>query len=119
MSFKELHLTELNEFLITGFLKYKTPIEIDIKDFTVDGYIKIDINKSDDLFDKESIDFDLQGCECSGLNENGDLSEFLGKTLHTASVYEFIEYFTGSASAGKLLIYIESGSWLIKVLTYS
>jgi len=119
MSFKELHLTELNEFLVTGFLKYKTPIEIDIKDFTIDGFIKIDANKSDDLFDKDSIDFDLQSCEFSGLNEHDDLSEFLGKTVHTASVYEFIEYFTGSASAGKLLINIENGFWLIKVLNYS
>ena len=119
MSFTKLHLTDINEFLITKILKYKAPVEADIKEFTTDGFIKIDAIKSDKLFDNQILDFDLQACECSGLNEYDDISVYIGKTLHTSSAYEFVEFLTACSSNSKLLVNVENDSWVIKLLNYS
>ena len=116
MAFEKLHITDLHEYLATKILKYKKPLEIKIKDFTPDGFMKIDFDVSENMLDTESFDFDLQGCECSGLNEHDELSEYYGKTISTSSAYEFIEFLGASSAAGKLLINIEDGTWKIKLL---
>ena len=118
MPFSKLHLTEINEFLISAILKHKGPIEAEIRKITPDGFIEIDLNRTDKSFDNQLMDFDLQTCECSGLYEDEDMSNYVGKTLSTSSVYEFIEYLSTSCESFKLLIKIEDDSWIIKPLNY-
>ena len=118
MPFSKLHLTEINEFLISEILKNKGPIEAEIREINADGFIEIDLNSSDKNFDNQIMDFDLQTCECSGLNEHEDISDYIGKTLSTSSVYEFIEFLSTSEESFRLLINIENDSWIIKLLSY-
>jgi len=119
MSFTNLHLADINKFLITEILKYKAPVEADIKEFTTDGFMKKDVIKSDKLFDNQILDFDFQACECSGLNEHDDISEYIGKTLHTSSAYEFVEFLTACCSNSKLLVNVENDFWVISLLNFS
>ncbi len=119
MAYTKLHLTELNEFLVTEILKHKSPVEVNIKDGTTDGFIDIEVNKSEKLFNGKILDFDLQSCECSGLNEHDDLSDYHGKKVHASSAYEFVEYLTGSCDNSQLLINVEDGSWVISLLNFS
>jgi hypothetical protein len=119
MPFTKLHLTDINEFLITEIFKYKAPVEADIKEFTTDGFIKIEVSRSDKLFDNQILDFDLQACEYSGLNEHDDISEYIGKTLRTSSAYEFVEFLTACSSNSKLLVNVENDTWVIKLINFS
>ena len=116
MSFAKLHLTEINEFLISEIIKNKGPIEAEIREFTAEGFIEIGVNKSEKNFDNQIMDFDLQACECSGLNEHEEILDYLGKTLSTSSVYEFLEFLSYSGGNFKLLLNIEDDSWIIKLL---
>jgi len=119
MSFTKLHITELNEFLITAIINNNGPVEAEIKDVTVDGFISIEVIKSDKPFNNYFIDFDLQSCECSGLNEHDDISEYHGKTVHTSSAYEFVEFISAFSGKSKLLVNVEEGSWVISLLNFS
>jgi len=117
MSFQNIHLTDLNEFLAGGFLDYNSSFEVEIKDFSTDGFIKIKSRVSDRKFKSDDVDFDLSGSECSGL-ENSSYNEFINKAIYTASPYEFIEYLLTSLSYIKLLICLTDGSWVIQILEY-
>jgi len=118
MPFTKLHLTDINEFFITEILKFNSTIEADIKEFTSDGFVKIEVNKSDKLFDNEILDFDLQACECSGLYEQDDISKYVGKSFSTSSAFEFIEFLSACTSRSKILVIVEDDSWLIKVINF-
>lgn len=111
-------MTEINEFLVSEIIRNKGPIEAGIREFTDEGFIEIDVHKSDNNFDNQIMDFDLQACECSGLKEYEQISDYFGKTLSTSSVYEFIEFLSYSGGNFKLLLNIENDSWIIKLLNY-
>ena len=113
------HMTELNEFLVEAILGNKSAIEVEIKDFTTDGFIEIEIFKTDKKYEGLTIDFDLQGCECSGLNEHDDIRDYIGKTVYTSSASEFVDFLSSGSSSSRLLINIEDGSWVISLLNCS
>ena len=115
----KIHLTELNEYLAELILKYNNPVEVNIRDFTFDGFISIDVKKTEVGFSKISLDFDLQGCECSGLNEHDNIGDYIGKTLYTSSVREFVEFLSDTGSSSNLLVNIEDGTWVISLISYS
>lgn len=117
MAFEKLHLTELHEYLAEAIIKYKRPLEIEIRDQTPEGFININIKESGNLFDKESMDFDLLGSECPGLSEHEEIKEFLGKTINTSSVYEFVDFLTVNSAGGSMVIYIVENTWKIKLLS--
>ncbi len=119
MSFTKIHITELNEFLVNAIIKNKTPVEAEFKEFTAEGFINIEVRGSKKNFDNSSIDFDLQSCECSGLNEYDEISEYLGKTVNTSSVYEFVEFVTSFTSNSQMLINVEEGCWVIRLMDFS
>ena len=117
MPFEKIHLTDLNEFLAGSFLEYNSSFEVEIKDFSTDGFIKIKSRLSDSKFNNDDVDFDLSGCECSGL-DNSSYDEFINKAIYTASPYELIEFLLTSLSYIKLLICLTDGSWVIQILEY-
>lgn len=119
MPYTKLHLTELNEFLVTEILKFKGPLEVSIKDWTADGFINIETTKSEKIIKGEVFDFDLQSGECSGLNEQDDISEYAGKKIHVSSAYEFVEFLKGRCRSSRLIINVQDGSWVISVLNCS
>lgn len=117
MPFQQIHLTDLNESLADSFLKYKSGFEVDIKNCTPDGYISIDVKNSNHKFTDDNIDFDLSVCECSGLFESS-YSEFLNKSVYTASPYEFTEFLLLNLSSVTMLVSMIEGSWVVQILDY-
>ena len=119
MPFEKIHLTDLNEYLAGAVVKGRSPVEAEIKDYNADGFINIEIHISEKEFYGPKIDFDLQGCECSGLNEHDDISDYAGKTICTSSAYEFVEFTLSVSDHAELLVNIEEGTWVISLLSYS
>ena len=117
MPFQEIHLIDLNEFLADNFLKYNSGFEVELKDFTLEGYININTQKSGVEFKKENIDFDLSGCECSGLFDK-DYSDFINKAIYTDSPYELTEFLLTHLSYIKMLVCLIEGSWTVQLLDY-
>ncbi len=116
---EKIHMTELNEFLVEAILGNKSAVEAGIKDIASDGFIEIEIFKTDKKYDGQTIDFDLQGCECSGLNEHDYIRDYLGKTVYTSSAGEFVEFLSSGSSRSRILVNIEEGSWVISLLNFS
>ena len=117
MPFHEIHLTELNEILAENFLEYNSNFEVELKDLSTEGSIKFSSRISDQQFKNDNIDFDLSGCECSGL-EVQDYTEFINKVIYTASPYELAEFLFMSLSYIKILVCLKEGSWAIQSLDY-
>ncbi|MGI9533747.1 MAG: hypothetical protein ACR2NW_02250 [Thermodesulfobacteriota bacterium] len=117
MPFQEIHLTDLTEYLADSFLKYNSNFEVEFKDCSLDGYLKINTLKSSLKFTNENIDFDLSGCECSGLDDM-NYSDFLNKAIYTASPYEFAEFLINKLGYVKFLICLMDGCWVIQILDY-
>ena len=115
MSFKKIHLTELNEFLADSFLEYNANFEVELKDCSLDGFINIKRTLSGDKFCDENIDFDLSGSECSGM-ENMHYSDFMDKAIYTSSPYELTEFLLNGLSYLKMLICLKDGSWVVQIL---
>ena len=114
-----IHLTELNEYLAELILSKNNPVEVNISEFTFDGFISIEIKNPEIVFSKSTLDFDLQGCECSGLNEHDNIGEYLGKTVYTSSAREFVEFISDAANSSNLLVNVEEGTWVISLISYS
>lgn len=117
MPFKEIHLTDLTEYLTDRFLKYSSNFEIEINDCSLEGFLKINSAESSLKFNTENIDFDLSGCECSGLDDI-DYSDFLNKSVYTASPYEFAEFLINRFEYVKLLVFLTEGCWVIQILEF-
>ena len=117
MPFQQIHLTDLNEFLADRFLKYNSSFEAVFKDYSLEGFININTRKSNQIFKKENIDFDLSGCECSGLYDV-DYSDLINKAVYTASPYELTEFLLNRLSSVKMLISLADGCWVFQILDY-
>ena len=118
MSPKQVHLTEINEFLSGCFLDYASSFEIELKDITNEGFVTIKTDRSNGKFAGDSVDFDLSGCECLGLFDNSP-DEFHNKAVYTSSPYELIEFLLASHGTIKLLVDMQDGSWITQLIEFS
>ena len=117
MSFEKIHITELHEYLAAAVLKYSKPLEAAVREMGQDGFLKIEIKESEDHFSSDAVDFELQVCECPGLGEEAEINDYIGRTINTSSVYEFVDFLSGGPDSFSMLINIEEGMWKIKLLT--
>lgn len=119
MTNEKIHLSELNEYIAAQIIKNENSVEVSIGDYTFDGYLNVEIQNTDVSFGNKTMDFDLQGCECSGLNEYDTIDEYVGKTLYASSLREFAEFIFDASSSSKMLVNIKEGSWVISLISYS
>ena len=112
---KKIHISNLDEFLASALLEsQKKPIKLSIKKEGVEGYVMVNLLKSDEDMEEDGIDFELSPCECIDFDRM-EISDFLYKPVFSSSAYEFFDFIFMFFSSIECLVDFTEDAWKIKI----
>ena len=112
---KIIHISNLDEFLASALLdSQKKPIKLSIKKEGVEGYVMVNLLKSDEDMEEDGIDFELSPCECIDF-DSMEISDFLYKPVFSSSAYEFFDFIFMYFSSIECLVDFTGDAWKIKI----
>ncbi len=112
---KKIHISNLDEFLAETLLQSKErPIKLSIQKEGVEGYVSVNLLKSDEDMEEDGIDFELSPCECIDF-DSMDISDFLYKPVFSSSAYEFFDFIFMFLSSIECIVDFKGDSWKIKI----
>jgi|SRR3989304_2646534 len=114
---KKIHISNLDDFLASALLEsQKKPIKLSIKKEGVEGYVMVNLLKSDEDMEEDGIDFELSPCECIDF-DSMVISDFLYKPVFSSSAYEFFDFIFMFFSSIECIVDFTEDAWKIKILT--
>jgi len=112
---KKIHISNLDDFLASALLEsQKKPIKLSIKKEGVEGYVSVNLLKSDEDMEEDGIDFELSPCECIDF-DSMEISDFLYKPVFSSSAYEFFDFIFMYFSSIECLVDFTGDAWKIKI----
>jgi len=113
---KKIHISNLDDFLASALLEsQKKPIKLSIKKEGVEGYVSVNLLKSDEDMEEDGIDFELSPCECIDF-DSMEISDFLNKPVFSSSAYEFFDFIFMFFRSIECLVDFTEDAWKIKIL---
>ncbi len=110
------HISNLDEFLASALFEHKEkPLKFSIRKEGVEGYISINLLKSEEVMEEDGIDFELSPCECIDF-DSMKISDFLYKPVFTSSAYEFFDFIFMFFHTIECLVDFTEDAWKIKIL---
>ncbi len=112
---KKIHISNLDEFLAETLHQSKEkPIKLSIQKEGVEGYLSVNLLKSDEDMEEDGVDFELSPCECVDF-DSMEISDFLYKPVFSSSAYEFFDFIFMFLSSIECIVDFEGDSWKIKI----
>lgn len=111
---KEFYINQIDDIFAELFLDAKSALNIEMKIDQSSGFIlaKKIVSSEKDL--ENGIDFELSTTECCGLNDV-DLSDYLSKTVHTSSAYEYFDFVFSFSDRVNADIEFTDDCWKIRI----
>ena len=114
---KKIHISNLDEFLASALLEcQEKPFKLSIQKEGIEGYVSVNLLKSEENMEEDGIDFELSPCECIDF-DSMEVSDFLYKPVFTSSAYEFFDFIFMVFSSIECLVDFTEDAWKIKILT--
>ena len=112
---KKIHISNLDDFLASALLEcQEKPIKLSIQKEGIEGYVSVNLLKSDEYMEEDGIDFELSPCECIDF-DNMEISDFLYKPVYSSSAYEFFDFIFMFFSSIECLVDFTGDAWKIKI----
>lgn len=112
---KEIHISNLDDFLASALPEcQEKPIKLSIHKEGVEGYLSVNLLKSDEVMEEGGIDFELSPCECIDFDKM-EISDFLYKPVFSSSAYEFFDFIFMFFSSIECLVDFTEDAWKIKI----
>lgn len=114
---KQFYINQIDDVLAELFLSAKSALNIQMNLDAISGMVfakNIDPSTKDI---ENGIDFELSTSECCGLNDT-DLSDYLNKTVHTSSAFEFFDFAFSFSKYMDVDIEFMQDCWKIRVNNY-
>lgn len=113
----EFYINSIDDVFAEIFLESPAVQHIKIEFEKTSGIVTIvDIKKGGQKL-SGGIDFELSTSECCGLNST-DLSDYLGKTVHTSSALEYFDFVFSYCSEVEFDIELKDDSWMVRIDSY-
>lgn len=114
---QQFHISNIDDIFAKIFVEAPFPHKMKMSFEKASGHVSIlDINSNKQKLG-EGIDFELSTAECCGLNSM-QLSDYLGKTVHTSSAHEFFDFVFAYCSEVEFDMEFKEGSWVLKINSY-
>src|SRR3989337_3579558 len=112
---KKIHISNLDDFLASALLEcQEKPIKLSIQKEGIEGYVSVNLLKSEENMEEDGIDFELSPCE--GINfDSMEISDFLYKPVFSSSAYEFFDFIFMFFSSIECLVDFTGDAWKIKI----
>src|SRR3989337_4542915 len=113
---KKIHISNLDDFLASALLEsQEKPIKLSIHKEGIEGYVSVNLLKSDEDMEEDGIDFELSPCECIDF-DSMEISDFLYKPVFSSSAYEFFDFIFMFFRSIECLVDFTEDAWKIKIL---
>src|SRR3990172_2043593 len=113
---KKIHISNLDDFLASALLEcQEKPIKLSIQKEGIEGYVSVNLLKSEENMEEDGIDFELSPCECINF-DSMEISDFLYKPVFSSSAYEFFDFVFMFFSSIECLVDFTGDAWKVKIL---